>query len=319
MPALHVISFHLLFSLCLFAKSKEKGTSVIETNDSILVHAENGKPIFKYLKNPSIEANQHSPHFSRTGYIHPLHSPSGRVITGDYAADHPHQHGLFFAWTKSSFRGKPTEFWNQKKQLGDIRFQSSKWKTEKSGKVILQSEQIFTTGKDSNDSIIKETWRIEIPPKQNDYYQFDLISTQSCATDDPLLIQKYHYGGMAIRGNDQWMEKNENGKPVGKMITSEEKNRENGNHSRPRWVAMYGPVDGESCGVVVMNHPDNFRFPQWVRLHPSMPYFVYAPMVQESFAIEPGKPYVSKFRYLIYDGTPDRKVIEGSWKEWIKN
>ena len=319
MPALHVISFHLLFSLCLFAKSKEKGTSVIETNDSILVHAENGKPIFKYLKKPSAQAEEHDPHFSRTGYIHPLHSPSGRIITGDYAADHPHQHGLFFAWTKSSFRGKPTEFWNQKKKLGDIRYQSSKWKTEKSGKVILESEQIFTTGKDSNDSIIKETWRIEIPPKQNDYYQFDLISTQSCATDDPLLIQKYHYGGMAIRGNNQWMEKNENGKPVGKMITSEEKNRENGNHSRPRWVAMYGPVDGESCGVVVMNHPDNFRFPQWVRLHPSMPYFVYAPMVQESFAIEPGKPYVSKFRYLIYDGTPDRKVIEGSWKEWIKN
>ncbi len=61
---------------------------------------------------------------------------------------------------------------------------------------------------------------------------------------------------------------------------------------------MYGPVDGEICGVVVMNHPDNFRFPQWVRLHPAMPYFVYAPMVQEPFAIEPGKPYVSKFRYL---------------------
>ena len=318
MLVLHVISFYFLFSLGLFSQSKKKRASVIETNDSILVHSENGKPIFKYLKKPSIEANQHALHFSRTGYIHPLYSPRGRVITGDYAADHPHQHGLFFAWTKSSFRGKPTEFWNQKKQLGDIRYRSSKWKTEKSGKVILESEQIFTTGKDSNDSIIKETWRIEIPPKQNDYYQFDLISTQSCATDDPLLIQKYHYGGMAIRGNDQWMEKNKNGKSIAKMITSEEKNRENGNHSRPRWVTMYGPVDGEICGIVVMNHPDNFRYPQWVRLHPAMPYFVYAPMVQEAFAIEPDKPYISKFRYLIYDGTPDRNTIEGSWNEWIK-
>ena len=75
---------------------------------------------------------------------------------------------------------------------------------------------------------------------------------------------------------------------------------------------MHGPVDGRQCGVVVMNHPDNFRFPQWVRLHPKMPYFVFAPMVEEPFMIEPGKPYVSKFRYLTYDGTPDHEVIEGS-------
>jgi len=308
----------LIFSP-IFSEIKPARPSVQESDDAITVFREEGKPIFQYLKKPSMDSKKHAPHFSRSGYIHPLYSPSGRIITGDYATDHPHQHGLFFAWTKSSFRDKPTEFWNQKKQLGDIRYQGSEWKTDKSGKIIFESKQIFTTGKDSDDPILTETWRIEIPTQQNDYYQFDLISTQSCATDDPLLIQKYHYGGMAIRGNDQWMEKDQKGKPVGKMITSEDKNRENGNHSRPRWVAMYGPVDGHDCGVVVMNHPDNFRYPQWVRLHPAMPYFVYAPMVQEPFAIEPSKPFVSKFRYLTYDGTPDRDAIEGSWKEWIKN
>ena len=307
----------LIFSP-IFSEINPARPSVQETDDAITVFSEEGKPIFHYLKKPSTEANQHAPHFSRTGYIHPLYSPSGRVITGDYALDHPHQHGLFFAWTKSSFRGKPTEFWNQKKQLGDIRYQGSEWKTDKSGKIILESRQVFTAGKDSDEPILNETWQIEIPAKKKQHYQFDLISTQSCATDDPLLIQKYHYGGMAIRGNDQWMKKDTNGRPLGKMITSEDKNRENGNHSRPRWVAMYGQVDGEECGVVVMNHPGNFRYPQWVRLHPSMPYFVYAPMVEEPFTIEPGKPYVSKFRYLLHDGTPDHEVIEGSWKEWIK-
>ena len=100
------------------------------------------------------------------------------------------------------------------------------------------------------------------------------------------------------------------------MLPSEGKNAKNGNHSRPRWVAMYGPVDGQVCGVVVMNHPDNFRYPQWVRLHPSKPYFVYAPMVEEPFAIEQGKPYVSKFRYLTFDGEPDHKLIEKAWKDW---
>ncbi len=303
----------------IFSEIKPAHPSVDETDEAITVCNKEGKPIFQYLKKPSRGSKNYAPHYSRTGYIHPLYSPSGKIITGDYAPDHPHQHGLFFAWTKSSFRGKPTEFWNQKKQLGDIRYQGSEWKREKSGKIIFNSGQIFTTGKDSDEPILTETWRIEIPAKQKEYHQFDLISTQACAMDEPLLIQKYHYGGMAIRGNDQWIKKDKRGKPVGKMITSEDKNRENGNHSRPRWVTMYGPVDGQDCGVVVMNHPDNFRFPQWVRLHPKMPYFVYAPMVEKPFTIKPDKPYVSKFRYLTYDGTPDREAIEGSWKEWIKN
>ena len=90
MPALHLISFTFLFSSGLFAKSKEKEIPVIEREDSITFHAENAKPIFKYLKKPSNEAEEHAPHFSRSGYIHPLYSPSGKVITGDYAADHPH-------------------------------------------------------------------------------------------------------------------------------------------------------------------------------------------------------------------------------------
>ena len=226
---------------------------------------------------------------------------------------------MFFAWTKSSFRGKPTEFWNQKKQLGDIRFQRFFGETENKKSLSLQFEQIFTAGKDSKETILKEIWEITVPGKERPYNQFDLISIQTCATEDPLVIEKYHYGGMAIRGNDQWMIKGEDGNPLGKMITSEGKNSNNGNHSRPRWVGMHGPVDGQECGVVVMNHPDNFRFPQWVRLHPSKPYFVYDPMVEEPFTIESGKPYVSKFRYLTYDGTLDHEMIEGSWKEWVKN
>ena len=277
-----------------------------------------GKPIFRYWTIPSAESKTHPPHFSRTGYVHPLYSPSGKIISGDYSTDHVHQHGLFFAWTKSTFRGKPTEFWNQAKKLGDVRFHRFLGQEDGKDSTTYRFEHLFTKGKDSDEPILKETWRIEVPWKALPYHQFDLTSTQTCATKDPLLIQKYHYGGMAIRGNPQWLKKDRDGVPKSKMLTSEGKNAKNGNHSRPRWVAMYGPVDGQVCGVVVMNHPDNFRYPQWVRLHPSKPYFVYAPMVEEPFSIEPGKPYVSKFRYLTFDGEPDLKLIEKAWKDWSK-
>lgn len=313
---------HIIIGLCgvvaIYDLFNKEPNFLIQSGTSKFVLLQEGKPVFQYNKEPTEQASQVEAHFSRTGYIHPLYSPSGRIVTGDYAPDHPHQHGLFFAWTKSTFRGQPTEFWNQAKQLGDIRFSGyAHGGNEQDDKHIrFEFQQTFTAGKQNGEAILYETWEIEVPKQKTPYYQFDLTSTQKCATDDPLEILKYHYGGMAIRGSSQWIPTTKGAQPVGKIITSEGKGRKEGNHSRPRWVAMYGPVDGEVCGLVVMSHPDNFRFPQWVRLHPSMPYFVYSPMVEEPFQIAPEKPYVSKFRYITFDGEPDLALLETIWEDF---
>ena len=102
---------------------------------------------------------------------------------------------------------------------------------------------------------------------------------------------------MAIRGNREWM-----GEEDSLMETSGGHGRAEGNHTRPEWVKMSGLGDGEFCGVIASQHSQNFRYPQWVRLHPANPYFVFAPMVEEAFKIEPGEEYVSKFHYLVFDG-----------------
>ena len=34
-------------------------------------------------------------------------------------------------------------------------------------------------------------------------------------------------------------------------------------------------------------------------------------MVEESFKIIPGEPYISKFRYVVFDGEPDEGIING--------
>ena len=43
------------------------------------------------------------------------------------------------------------------------------------------------------------------------------------------------------------------------------------------------------------------------------PYFCFAPMVVGEFKIEPGKPYVSKYRYLVRDAGIDPAVIGKAW------
>ena len=55
------------------------------------------------------------------------------------------------------------------------------------------------------------------------------------------------------------------------------------------------------CGS--FSTPTTFRYPQPVRLHPSKPYFVFAPEVLGEFSIEPEQTYESRYRYVVFDGT----------------
>jgi hypothetical protein len=51
-------------------------------------------------------------------------------------------------------------------------------------------------------------------------------------------------------------------------------------------------------------------------LNPKNPQLCVAPSQDGDWAIEPGKPYVSKYRLLVFDGKPDAKWIEAQWKSY---
>lgn len=259
------------------------------------------KPVLVYNKAPTAEAAENEPHYTRTGYIHPVYSPSGKVVSGDYAADHPHQHGLFFAWTKTSFEGRKPEFWNQKQKSGRISYRRTLALVNEGSVAGFDVEHLWEdlTAPEGAKPVLIEVWKVRAKDAGEKFFAFEIESVQRCAGESPLTVERYHYGGMAFRGNDGWL--GEKGTPPGKMITSEDLGREEGNHTRPEWVALHGPVDGERAGIQVRSDPGNFRHPQWVRLHPDKPYFVFAPMVEEAFRIEPGKEYRSKFHYRVYD------------------
>ena len=315
----------LVWSLCvwfagLVMGEEKKPLMHFVEDDSKIVAKRGEKLIFQYNKKPTEEAAKHEPHFTRSGYIHPVYSPSGKEVTGDYAEDHKHQHGLFFAWTKTKFEGRKTEFWNQKLKAGRVSF-SKRHDSETFNDVTMCQiivEQLWEdiTAPGGPKPVLKETWKITTHDAGEDRFVFDIESAQWLIGEKPLTIEKYHYGGMAIRGNDQWLNPDKDTTPPATMLTSEGLGRIEGNHSRPKWVAMSGLIDGENTGVAVLSHPKNFRFPQWVRLHPNKPYFVFAPMVEEPFQITTGKPYVSRYRYVVWDGSINAEELDSRWDEY---
>ena len=306
---------------CFGEEKNPQALEVSETEAEITVRLSGAShPILGYVKKPTAAAADNESYYSRSGYIHPLSTPSGKVVTGDYAADHPHQHALFFAWTNCTFEGRDINFWDQKSGKARIRFVSAEQKQEGDGFrefVVTHRHEDLSAPDGKPRAVLDETWRVRVWRPVGDYHLIDIVSTQTCASKSPLTINKYHYGGMAIRGTGDWFINEKGAEQPGDFFTSEGKTRADGNHSRPNWVDMHGPYpDGSHAGVAIFDHPDNFRFPQFVRLHPSKPYFVFTPQVEEGFEIKPGEPYVSRYRYIVHDGEPDPKLLDRLWNDY---
>jgi len=208
---------------------------------------------------------------------------------------------VFFAWTNTKFQGRTVNFWDQLKGQGRIEHRKVIRLTSGPvfGEMVVKLGHVELSSGTPID-VLEELWRIRIYNSVSDSPQgflIDFESKQTCVAKDPLEIQKYHYGGMAIRGNTKWLNETDAG-----FRTNEGKSREEGNHSRPLWCDIYGPLNGEEAGLTMISSEQNFRSPQPVRLHPKKPYFCWAPLVQGPFKIEPEQTYESQFRFWIHDG-----------------
>jgi hypothetical protein len=314
----------------LFASAVCAFTTPVSASDLELTEKEDqirvtlrGKPVLEYVKTERPIPKGIEPHFRRSGYIHPVFTPAGKEISGDFPADHAHQHALFFAWTKAGFDGKNVDFWNQAKDLGKIEFREVVELKREERQVSFRVKHAFTVGA-GNKSVdaLHEIWTVTVHHTPDDHFLFDIESAQQCASDKPVTLGKYHYGGMAFRGNIQWLKENEDHSMApGDLVylTSEGKDRWKGNHTRANWVAFSGKIDGQDASAAVFCSPKNFRAPQHVRIHPNKPYFCFSPMVEGPFRIAPGEKYVSRYRYLVTSKAADPQIIAKHWQQYSEN
>jgi len=294
------------------SKSDSETVSVVNDDGAIWVTVD-GKPVLVYNAATVRAPDGVDEVYNRSGYIHPVFSPEGQLVTDDFAPDHPHQHGLMYAWTNTIFAERKIDFWNQKQRQGTV--EHAEIVRLRSGPVfgefVVRLRHLDLTTPDESRTALRETWRVRVYRQRNGGFLFDLVSSQE-AVSSPLQIKAYHYGGIAIRGNRHWTLAGGGG-----FLTSEGLGRFRGNHSRPRWCGMFGKSgDGAGAGIAMFCHPDNFRAPQPVRLHPTMPYFCYAPLVLGDFRIEPNEPYCSRYRFLVHEGKLEQTAGDQIWREY---
>ncbi len=254
--------------------------------------------------------------YARGAYIHPVKSPSGLTVTNDFPEKHLHHHGIWFPWTETVFEGKKTDFWNMGKAEGTVEF--VKVEATDSGSVFgsfrVQQKHVALKAAGGKKDALNETWDVRVYNFQ-DYYVFDFTSTQTCASESPLTLKQYHYGGLGVRGAADWEG------DACRFLTSEGKNRLEGHATAAKWCAMSGRIGKEgakTAGIAILGHPSNFRAPQKMRLHPDEPFFNFAPEQDGDFDIVPGRPYVSRYRFVVFDGETDAKLCDTLWNDFAE-
>ena len=276
-----------------------------------------GKPVLTYIGGAGrLPASDIKPAYQRGGYIHPVRTPSGRIVTDDYPSDHRHQHGVMFAWTSAEFEGRKTDFWN----MGD-----SKGRVESVSVNGVQSGPVYAGWRAQHRYVdltsgapkpaLNETWETRVyavPSAVTAYYLFDVAVRQTPATSTPLVLPEYHYGGMAVRGAASFRGAASNEI----VLTSEGKDRVAADNSRARWAHISGRVDEAIAGIAMLGHPDNFRAPEPMRVHPVDPYICFVPSRLGTWSITPDKPYAARYRFVASDGAADVALLERLWRDY---
>jgi hypothetical protein len=287
-------------------KAQRAGTAV---NVSV-----GGKAVLSYQGEKTPLPEGFEPQLQRGGYIFPIFTPGGKLVVDGYPPNHKHHHGIWWAWTKTEFEGRKPDFWNMLGKNATVEFVSLEQTWEGSVHGGLAAKHRFVDlGVPGGKAVLNEIWQVRIYNAGTKHRIFDLISTQECATDSPLTQLKYLYGGLGVRGHRDWNQKN-----ADLFLTSEGKDRSNGNETRGRWCRMSGKVEGGTCSIAILDHPANFRAPQPMRLNPDQPFFAYAPSQLGDWKIEPGKPYVSQYRFVVSDGETDPKELDRLWNDYAE-
>lgn len=272
------------------------------------------KEVLSYYHGKNSPPDELDDRYKRSGYIHPVYSPEGTVLTNHLNPMHPHHSGIWSAWTNTRFQGRTPDFWNVHLNSGRVDGADS-LETAWQGPVHagFRAKHYFTDLSSSAPVIaLNEEWVVNIydTGKSDEYHLFDLKVTQTVNTGQPLFLPEYRYGGVGFRGHMDWDDPDNV-----TFLTSEGLGRE-GHGTRARWAHIGGESDGELAGIAILSHPENFRHPQTMRIHPEEPFFNYAPTQLGDMVIEPGSPYIARYRYITYDGEPDPDLINRIWNDY---
>jgi hypothetical protein len=270
-------------------------------------------------------------------YFYPVYGPSGKLTVRNWPMkevpneerDHPHHQGIWFGH----------------REVNGMTF----WDNNTNGGYQVHEKFVhISNGKDSGEFTEKVRWddkdgkevcrdertiRILNQPEGR-FMDFEITLF---ATGGKLHFGDDKDGLMAIRLAEsmrlkipkEW-NKAKSGLKAGEghIITSEGVRDDDTWGKRAPWCDYYGPVDGETIGVAIFDHPDNLRYPTWWHVR-DYGLFAANPFGKRhfeklkdehagDFELPAGKSISFKYRFYFHQGNEVQAHVAEHYADYLR-
>lgn len=189
--------------------------------------------------------------------VWPIYGPTGQRMTRSWPMeevesekdrDHIHQRSLWFThgdvngidfWSEGKGRIEHREFVEAKGGPEAVIVTRNDWRSPNDNTRLLQDQRTFTFGGDAEQRWID-------------------VALELIASDGPVVFGDTKEGSFGVRVPSSIRVESRQG---GKIVNSDGLTNLFAWGKPAAWVDYHGPVDGETLGVAILNHPSSFRYP----------------------------------------------------------
>jgi len=302
-------------------KQTDKRLQLRKADGNLTLYADQ-RPVFSYRYETMFPPRGIDPLFKRSGFIHPLWSPKGEILSRVQPPDHYHHYGIWGPWTLTHIGDREVDFWNLNKGEGTVKFAG--FLSETTGSVfsglrVLQQHIDFGAG--GEDQIaMHEVLDVRVWNSSQGVWIIDYTTAINTPLKEGIMLDAYRYGGgIGYRATEKWTKENCT------VLTSEGKTRADADGSTARWCIVEGEsaVDEGRSGILFMSHPANRAHPEPMRVWPldgnggrGDMYFEFTPIRHQSWKLNKGNDYVLKYRMIVFDGRMDKETAEMYWRSF---
>ncbi|MGC9354899.1 MAG: PmoA family protein [Mariniphaga sp.] len=284
----------------------------------------NEKPVLNYRFETTFPPEGINPLYKRSGFIHPLWSPGGEVLSRIQPPDHYHHYGIWGPWTLTHIDDREVDFWNLAKGQGTVKFAS--FLSEMEGAVFSgfkALQQHIDFGAQGPDQVaMNEILDVRVWNVSEKVWVIDYTTTLNSPLPSGIMLDAYRYGGgIGFRATEKWHKDNCT------VLTSDGKTRVDADGSFAKWCIVEGESDvseGRS-GILFLSHPANRMHPEPMRVWPldanggrGDMYFEFVPIRHEDWKLESLQDYTLKYRMIVFDGEMDAATAEKYWNSFAK-
>jgi hypothetical protein len=241
--------------------------------------------------------------------------PMDTEVPGETDRDHPHQRSLWFThgdvggidfWSEGQGRIEHREFVKVESGPEAVIVTRNDWLSPDGSKLICQDERTFIFGADADRRWID-------------------VAIDLKATAGPVVFGDTKEGSFGVRTASS-MRVQQGTKVVGRIVNSEGRTNLAAWGKPAAWVDYYGPVEDETLGIAILNHPSSFGFPShWhVRtygLFAANPFGLSdftGGKSKGEFTLPEGETLKLRYRVLLHKGDEKQGRVADAFAEYAK-